>query len=95
MAFKVRLDSAGMLEMLSSKETAAAVHDAAEVVAAGAKHTTRRGVEIPVEVSDYTTDRAASAVTLARAAGLGVEALHGTLGKAASAAGLQMKRRKS
>lgn len=88
---RIRLDHAGIAEMLKSGPVAAAVADIAEAVAAEARSdaaVARHGV--PVKVNHYTTDRAASSVTLAHPAGLGIEAKHGTLTRAAGAAGLEV-----
>lgn len=47
-----------------------------------------------VQVTPYTTDRAAAAVTIAHPAGTAMEAKHGTLRKAAAAAGYEVKSKK-
>jgi hypothetical protein len=88
---KVKLDSPGIAEILKSAEVASEVAEAAYSVADYADHTTQAGVEIPVEVDTYTTDRAAAGVTLAHPAGLGIEAKYGVLARAASAAGLEVR----
>ena len=89
-------------EVATSSDMRAAVHDAAEKVA---EHARNQGVDvvgvpgeipIPVKVYDDTTDgmrvnRAVSRVVLAHAAGMATQAKHGTLSKAASAAGLRLK----
>lgn len=84
-----KLDHAGMAEILLSDDVRIAVHDAAETVAArvrGDAAIVRNDLTDSVEVADYTTDRAASSVTITHAAGLGIEAKHGTLSRAAGGA---------
>lgn len=88
---KLRLDSPGILEVLQSAEVAAAVTSTAESVASNISETVRSGQPLPVRVDSYVTDRAASGVTLAHAAGKGKEAKYGTLSKAAAAAGLEVR----
>jgi hypothetical protein len=92
MAPKIRLDRGGMAAMLKSAGVASAVEAAAEStfsnVGAVEAHD---GQVVPVEVTTGTTDRAIARVTLLHAAGLGLQAKHGTLTKAAQAAGLQVR----
>lgn len=90
---KIRLDRGGMRAMLQSDEVAAAVSDVADGVMANVDLPPQHAHRVDVEVDTYTTDRAAAAVTLAHAGGLGIEAKYGVLARAASAAGLQVKRR--
>lgn len=95
MASRIRLDHAGIGELLKSEPVAAAVRELGEDVAAVVE--TDDAVvrhDIPVQVDDYTTDRAAVAVTLAHAAGAGVQATYGTLTRAAGALGLEVTERK-
>jgi hypothetical protein len=94
MATTVRLDHGGMAEILKSGPVAAAVRAMAQTVAGNAKahpSVTRHGV--PVEVTAYTTDRAACAVTLAHSAGMPIQAKYGALTQAAGAAGLEVRAR--
>lgn len=89
---KLRLDHRGMEEVLKSVEVAAEVEALADEVAANAREddaVVRNEVE--VRVSTYETDRAAAAVTLADPAGLPIEAKHGSLTRAATAAGLEVR----
>lgn len=44
-----------------------------------------------VDTAGYTTDRAAGSVTIADPAGLGMQAKHGTLTKAAASLGLEVR----
>ena len=90
MAARLRLDHAGIEEMLKSAEVAGVIDDAAAAVASGVSETARDGQAVPVEVDSYTTDRAAAGVTMAHPAGLGIEAKRGTLSRAAAAAGLEV-----
>jgi hypothetical protein len=102
MAARVKLDLGGLEEVAKSREVRAAVHDAAERVADAVESQGVRvigepgEIDLPVKVYDDTTDgmrvnRAVSRVVLAHAAGLAVQAKHGALSKAASAAGLKLK----
>lgn len=82
----IRLDSAGMEEMLKSAPVAEAVHAAAEAIAAEVRthpSMVRHELTDEVEVTDYVTDRAASAVTVTHPAGVGMQAKHGILSRAA------------
>lgn len=98
MASQIKLDSAGMLEMLKSAEVAAAIHERAEAVANAVRsdpNIVRRGIADEVSVDDYKTDRAASSVTITHPAGLGMEGKHGVLSRAARAVGLEVKAKKA
>lgn len=89
----VRLDHAGLAQALKSAEMAEAVRARADEVAENARGqglTASGGESIPVEVEEYTTDRAAASVTLAHAAGMGMQAKYGVLTKAAAEAGLEV-----
>lgn len=50
----------------------------------------KANTDLPVIVRPYTTDRAASVVVLASPAGVAEQAKHGTLTRAAAAAGLEV-----
>ncbi|GAA4981243.1 hypothetical protein [Actinopolymorpha pittospori] len=93
---KVRLDHAGIAEVLRSGEVRAALDDLAGTVAGNASSSPewqRYAARGEVRVASYTTDRAAAAVTLAHPGGLGMQAKHGTLTRAAGAAGLEVRER--
>lgn len=86
---KIRLDHKGMEAMLKSQPVAKAVHAEAVKVADRVRANAavvRNGVQDDVEVTDYVTDRAASAVTITHAAGLGLEGKHGVLSRAVGGA---------
>lgn len=89
--FQITLDHAGIAEVLKSAAMAAAVHAAAETVAANARgirvEEIPGEIQLPVEVTDHITDRARSSVTLAHPAGQAVQAKYGVLTKGAAAAG--------
>lgn len=96
---KVRLNHAGIAQILKAPAMHAAVKAAAEQVAAnvraqnirvGDKDGGPRERELPVEVTMTTTDRAKAFVTLAHPAGQAVQAKHGSLTKAAREAGLDV-----
>ena len=91
MANKLRLDRAGMAEMLKSAGLARDVEAAAQRVAANVGEVSTHDGPVPATVSTYTTDRAAAAVSIAHPAGIGLEAKYGVLAKAAAAAGLEVR----
>jgi hypothetical protein len=82
-------DVAGIGRILRSADAAAMVRGAAERVAADAEASSG----LPVEVEEYTTDRAAAAVVITHPAGLAEQAKHGTLTRAAAAIGLEVRAR--
>lgn len=89
----VRLDHAGLESQLKSTEMAEAVRAKADEVADNVRAqglTASGGESISVEVTAYTTDRAAASVALAHPAGLGIQAKYGALTKAAADAGLEV-----
>jgi hypothetical protein len=93
-ARRIRLDHKGLRAVLTSPEVAAAVHALAEQTADALRDDdaiVRHSAD--VEVDDYTTDRAASAVTIKHPGGRGIEAKHGSLTRAAGAAGLEVRDR--
>lgn len=99
---RVAVDWNAVEELAKSRAMRELVHDVAETVAVNARS---QGVDVegipgdialPVKVYDDTTtglrtNRAVSRVVLAHASGLAVQAKHGTLSRAASAAGLRLK----
>lgn len=83
---KVTLDSAGMEEMLKSAPVAAAVMAEAEKVANAVRadpNVLRHEMQDDVITGPLTTDRAVAYITIAHAGGMGMEAKHGTLSRAA------------
>jgi len=91
---KVQLNHFGVLALLNSSPVRTMVSGAAEDIAASARnqgHQVTGGGELPVTVTAYTTDRAASSVALAHPAGIAMQAKHGVLTKAAAEAGLEVK----
>ena len=95
-AYKIVLDPAGMAEILT-RNMRGAVDEAAAAIAANvdvgnvtdAKVSVRSGV-----TDDMRINRARATVTIAHPAGLAMQAKHGTLTKAAAAAGLTVKGKK-
>lgn len=84
-----KLDHAGMAEILRSADIASAVHDAAEAAADNVRANfdmIRNDMQDEVVVDDYTTDRAASSITITHAGGLGMEAKYGVLSKSVGGA---------
>jgi hypothetical protein len=92
---RLELDHGGLDEVLK-RTMRGTVSGAAERIAANVRaqgRTTSDGDLLPVEVSDYTTDRAASSVTISHPAGLPMQAKYGVLTQAAAAAGLEVRSR--
>ena len=90
MGFRLdRLDHEGIAAILKGDEMKAAIHDLAEAIAADVRDTT--GTDVVVD--DYTTDRAASSVTIRDADGLMLEVRDGVLTRAAAAHGLEVTSR--
>jgi hypothetical protein len=91
---RVVLDSAALAEVLRGPEVRALLEAKAEEVAATARARglrVRDGQPLPVEViPEAPTDRAAVSVAIPHAAGVGMEARHGVLRRAAEAAGLDV-----
>jgi hypothetical protein len=92
-ALTIRLDSGGIGEMLRSDGVRGVIDSLAESVAGNVNESSSNGDSIPVEVSSYTTDRAAAGVTMAHPAGLALEAKYGPLAKAAASVGLEVRAR--
>lgn len=97
---RVTLNKAGVGEIAKGAEMQALVAKLAEQVAenvrdqgikVGDRDGGSREVDLPVKVSEQITDRARATVTIAHPAGIAVQAKHGALTRAASAAGLQVK----
>ncbi|SES49070.1 hypothetical protein [Actinokineospora terrae] len=89
------IDRAGVAEFLHSPELAAAVRALAEQVAAAARaqgHLVTSGKPLPVEVvDDPNQDRAGATVAVRHPAGIGMEAHHGVLKRAAESVGLHVE----
>jgi hypothetical protein len=89
------LDHAGVAEILTSPDVAEAVRDAADQVADAARaqsHRVTSGEPLPVEVhDDPDADRAATSVAVRHPSGVGMEARHGVLKRAAAASGLDVE----
>jgi hypothetical protein len=92
---EVRLNRKGIREVLTSEPVRALLHAKAEEVAATVRaqgHITSDGTPLPVEVvAERDTDRAAVSVAILHPSGIGMEARHGLLRRAAEAAGLDVK----
>jgi hypothetical protein len=89
------IDRAGVAAILTSPEVADAVHEVAEQVAEAARaqgHDVESGELLPVEVyDDPSPDRAATSVAVRHPSGVGMEARHGVLKRAAAATGLDVE----
>lgn len=81
------LDRAGIAQILKSDTVRGLVRDAADDLADRARSAT----DMPVTVTDRTTDRAVVDVTIAHPAGAATQAKHGTLTRAAMASGLDVR----
>lgn len=88
---RIRLDHAGIAEVLKSAEVRSQVDAlAAEVGRDAEANPSVRRNQVPVVVDHYTTDRAAASVTLKHPAGRGLQAKWGVLTRAAGSAGLEV-----
>lgn len=91
---RVEIDRDGVAELLGSAEFHAAVHAAADVVADIARGRGLRvdnGDALPIEVfDDPNPSRAGVTVAVRHPAGVGMEAHHGVLKRAAEDAGLSV-----
>ncbi|SDC25740.1 hypothetical protein [Actinokineospora iranica] len=89
------IDRAGVAEILRSPELAAAVRALGEQVGAAARaqgHTVTSGEPLPIEVfDDPRQDRAGTTVAVRHPAGVGMEAHHGVLRRAAGTVGLDVE----
>ena len=82
------LKSAAMRRLVDDKAEEIADHMRSQGIAVEGEP---GDVELPIQVSSYTTDRARATVWVAHPSGIAVQAKHGIVGKAASAAGLTIK----
>lgn len=94
---KVRLDSNGIGAILAGGAVTAMVNGAGHKVAGNVRAEAHDG-PVPVDVTPYRANlrgrpRAAVAVTMTHPGAIGIEAKHGTLVRAASAAGIPVKAR--
>jgi hypothetical protein len=87
MAPGVELDHDGIAKILK-EDMRGPVHEAALAIAARVDVGSVTDAEVTVR--DYTTDRAASAVSIAHPAGLAIQAKYGSLTKAAAGIGLEV-----
>jgi hypothetical protein len=92
-SFKLKLDRAGIAEVLKSAEVGDEIDAMASDVATRVYHPLANGDVLEAETDSYTTDRRAAGVTVAHPAALRVEAKYGLLAQAASAAGLEVTAR--
>ncbi|MCD2139523.1 hypothetical protein [Rhodococcus pyridinivorans] len=90
---KLRLDRAGVRELLISQPVRAMVDGVAAQVAANLRSSLRPDIAETVQVSSYTSDRAAASVAICHPAGKGMQAKHGSLTRAAAAVGLEVRSR--
>lgn len=95
----IKLDTAGLGSILRSRPVQALVRRVADDIAGnvdgqgimvGAFRGGSGDIPLPVTVETEVTDRAAASVILAHPAGIAVQAKHGALTRAASAAGLEV-----
>ncbi|GAB3873773.1 hypothetical protein GCM10029964_014600 [Kibdelosporangium lantanae] len=93
--YGLEIDHTGVKEVLTSSGVADAVKDAAERVVEAARaqgHHVESGEPLPIEVyDDPGTDRAGTSVAVRHPAGVGMEARHGVLKRAANSAGLDVE----
>ncbi|MCP3800322.1 hypothetical protein NLX83_13745 [Allokutzneria sp. A3M-2-11 16] len=90
---ELRLDYQGIGEILRSDALQDDVRDAAERIAALARaegHRVASGSPVPIDVfDDPGSDRAGATVAIQHPSGVGLQAHHGILTKAAEAIGLE------
>lgn len=95
MAAVVKLNPGAIEAVLKSEPVASMVHDkAVEVAAATSDNCSAAGhpeIASAVQVEDYVTDRAASAVVVLHAGAHGMQAKYGILTRAAGDAGLELR----
>ncbi|TSD47978.1 hypothetical protein FFI94_018860 [Rhodococcus sp. KBS0724] len=89
MASKFKLDKAGVGQILNSPEAQAACMELAEQIAGNVS--VKDGVDVIVR--PYNSDRAGASVFIAHPGGLGMQAKHGALSRAAASVGLTVKPR--
>lgn len=98
--FKVKLNRGELADRLKDDDVRRAVRDLAERVkdhveaqriTVGDRDGGSHEHPLPVTINSQTTDRAREVVVLPHAAGLAVQAKHGVLTRAASAAGLEVR----
>jgi hypothetical protein len=95
---KVKIDRAGVQAVLRSGDVADMVHGEAVNLASELRtdpailRNTLATLD-GIKVDDYTTDRAASSVTITHASGVAIQAKHGSLTGAAERSGLEVKQR--
>jgi hypothetical protein len=88
-----RLDRAGIREILTSQPVRDMVDSASAQVAANLRASLRPDIAETVQVSSYTSDRAAASVAICHPAGKAMQAKHGSLTRAATAVGLEVRSR--
>lgn len=86
-----KIDHGGIAEVLKSSPVRSAIHALAEKVAAATRQQKPDAADIAVD--DYTTDRAASSVTIRDVRGRLWQVRDGVLTRAASSAGLEVTER--
>lgn len=86
-----KLDRPGVRKVLKSADVRSAVHSLASKIASSVR---AQKPDADVVVDDYTTDRAASSVTIRDARGRIWQARDGVLTRAASSAGVKVTERK-
>ncbi|WP_067201086.1 hypothetical protein [Microbacterium sp. XT11] len=93
MSSKVRINSAGIRAVLNSGKVRSAVNARAQAMASAIGSPMAHDGPVDVVVDSYTSDRPVAGVTLAHAAGIGLEAKYGYLTEAAASAGLELGRK--
>lgn len=91
MAAQIRLDSAGIEEVLRSAKTRGLIEGLGNAVAADVVAIPSDGEPAEVDSLVVVTDRAKALVTIMHPAGLRIEAKHGVLAGAAARNGLTVK----
>ncbi len=91
MAADIKLDRKGIQEILKSPGMRKVIHEVTEKIAADVRSQLDPGTDVVVD--DYTTDRAASSVTIRDAAGKLWQVRDGVLTRAAAGQGLEVTER--
>lgn len=94
MASTIKLSSPGILAALNLPGVRKAVTAAANSAADSLGRVEAHDGPVDVVVDEYQSDRPVAGITLAHAAGLGLEAKYGFLSEAAASAGLDVRGRK-
>ncbi|MGJ3228917.1 hypothetical protein ACQEUV_26710 [Micromonospora aurantiaca (nom. illeg.)] len=86
---EVEVDFAGIGEIARGDDVRQMVNQATEQIASRVRALV--GDDVPVTVSEYTTDREAASITIADRRGIALQAKHGVLTRAAGSVGADVR----